>query len=117
MSDALRIVTAMAGECRELIRQRAVPASDLPETLSVDHLSWMLDQICFHAEDWSATKLHLWLGFVQSGMIANGILDSTIVREMFGQIRAACSVDDVDQDLIDHLDPENSFSLDIGGES
>lgn len=115
MSDAIQSVGDMAGVCRELIRRNvSMPVSDLPETLKVDQLSWMLDQICLHAGDWSAAKLHLWIGFVQCGMIANGILESTILSEMFGQLRAACNVD---QDLIDHLNQEDSFSLDIGGES
>lgn len=36
---------------------------------------------------------------------------------MFKRIRKALNGIDVDQDLIDHLDPDSAFRLEIGGES
>ncbi len=117
MDDAFQSVTALADECQEFIRRNASPGADPPELIDINHLSWMLDQICLHAQDWPPTKLYLWIGFVQCGLIANGLLKPKTARAMFGQSWTGYSVDSIDQDLIDHLDHESSFSLDIGGES
>ena len=107
----------MAEECRQLIEQSDASACELPEPLTTEHLSWMLKQISLHAEDWPVTKLHRWIGFVQCGMVAHGMLGFGTAKAMFKKVQEACGVSDEDQDLIDHLDPEHSFRLELGGES
>jgi hypothetical protein len=89
---------------------------DLPMSLQADHLRWMSEHIARHAEDWPATRLHRWIGFVQCGMMANGMLDLHEAKAMFTEIRNAYGGNGPDLVLIDHLDPTTDFELEIGGE-
>jgi hypothetical protein len=68
-----------------------------------------------HATDWPETKLHRWIGFVQCAMMANGILDLPGIKGMFDSVKNAYLETSQDQDLTDHLDPDNSFDIDVGG--
>ena len=47
----------------------------------------MCKLIVEHAEDWPATKLHRWVGFVQAGMIANYMLDLDGAKAMFNKVK------------------------------
>jgi hypothetical protein len=122
MDNQTLVIAAMAKECADLLETKQ-PNSTLPKTLQPDHLLWMSRQISHYADDWPATKLHRWIGYVQGGMVANRMLDFDGAREMFKRVRKAFQGIDVDQDqkdlkdLIDHLDPENPFRLEIGGEA
>ena len=69
-----------------------------------------------HAENWPITKLHRWIGFVQGGMMANRILDLAGAKSMFDQAKIAHGGSGQDQDLIDHLDLDSPFELDVGGQ-
>ena len=117
MDESAQIVSDTTVECQECIELFGLSECDLPDSLMVDHLSWMLTQIPVHANDWPVTKLHRWIGFVHRGMIAHGMLTFVTAMEMFGKARDACGPDPVDQDLIDHLDPKHSFRFEIDGES
>jgi hypothetical protein len=114
MDTASLLIRAMAEECKGLILEWNKPASDLPEALRPEHLELMCDRIKEHAEDWSATKLHRWIGFVQCAMMANRILDLDGIKSMFDKAKNAYG--EVNEDLRDHLDPRDYFQFDIGGE-
>jgi len=116
MHDASLLLVAMAEQCRELIQQSTQADTDLPQALHASHLLWMSDRVRDHAEDWPATKLHRWIGFIQCGMMANRMLDFTGATEMFDAVKNAYGESSKDNDLIDHLDPRSSFELDIGGQ-
>ena len=76
----------------------------------------MCDHIANNAEDCSEPKLHRWLGFIQSAMLANHMLTFEELRIMLGNVKNTYDVQSDDQDLFDHLDPHNSFRMDLGGE-
>ncbi|MEZ6124243.1 MAG: hypothetical protein R3C49_13865 [Planctomycetaceae bacterium] len=120
MDDQTLIITALAEECCVLLKARQPSNSTLPTTLQPEHLLWMSKQIISHADDWPLTKLHRWIGYVQCGMVGNRMLDFDGARAMFMKVRDAFQGVDIDPDLIDHLDhldPDNPFRLEIGGES
>jgi hypothetical protein len=114
MVTASRLIKAMAEECRGLILEWNKFDLDLPESLQPRHLERMCDRIEKHAKDWSAVKLHRWIGFVQCAMMANRILDLDGIKAMFDKVKNAYG--ETGEELLDHLDPEDSFELDIGGE-
>ena len=114
MDTTSLLIRAMAEECKGLILEWSKPDLDLPEALQHKHLEHMCDRITKHAEDWSATKLHRWIGFVQCAMMANRMLDLDGIKAMFDKAKNAYG--ETSEDLFDHLDPRSSFELDIGGE-
>ncbi len=114
MDDASLLVTAMANQCREMLLRWHQHELGLPAPLQPKHLVWMCGKIEDHAEDWPATKLHRWIGFVQAGMLANHMLDLHAAKAMFDDAKNAHG--ELCEDLLDHLDPASSFELDIGGE-
>ena len=116
MENARLIITAMAAKCRGVLQDSESAESGLPEALHRRHLLWMCDRIEQHAEDWPESKLHRWIGFVQGGLLANGILDLDAAKTMFNEVKDAYGVSSDDQDLTDHLDPGSSFRMDVGGE-
>ncbi len=72
MDQANLLVVAMAERCLKIIQDKSEDVRfGLPAPLRPDHLRGMCKLIVEHAEDWPATKLHRWIGFVQAGMIAN----------------------------------------------
>lgn len=87
--------------------------SGVPKELRWDHLLWMCREIIKHADDWPATKLHRWIGFIHCGMMANGMMTLEESRAIVGKGKIAFSEGE-DRDLADHHDPENPFQLDIG---
>lgn len=109
------LVAAMADHCRDRIQKLEVaPSPELPTPLQPQHLQWMCANVVRHAEDWPATRLHRWIGFVQCAMIANGMLDLQEAKTMFDGLKVAYG--DSGEDLLDHLDPDSAFEVDIGGE-
>ena len=115
MDNASLLVVAMAEQCTALIKESMKADAGLPQALHPKHLLWMCNQIEEHAEDEPVTKVHRWLGFVQCAMMANRILDFDGAKAMFAEAKNAYGGRD-DDDLIDHLDPSNSFKLDVGGQ-
>lgn len=105
----------MAEQCKSHLYVSTPTTSNLPQPLHPKQLNWMCEQIVRHVEDWSTTKLHLWLGFVQSGALANQILDFEGIKAMFDKSKSAYGADGRDIDLADHLDPTISFRIDLGG--
>jgi hypothetical protein len=114
MDNASLLILAMAEQCRAIIQEWRRPAPDLPNPLQPKHLEWMCDNIERHVEDWSAARLHRWIGFVQCAMMANRMLDLVGAKAMFDKAKVAHG--EMTEDLLDHLDPASSFELDIGGE-
>jgi hypothetical protein len=111
------LVRAMAEGCLEVIQNK--PEDDrfgLPAPLRPKHLRWMCKMIVDHAENWPATKLNRWIGFVQSGMIANLMLDLDDAKAMFNKVKEQYGSIAKDHDLLDHLDPMTSFEMEIGGQ-
>ena len=49
-------------------------------------------------------------------MIANGILDLVGTKRMFNSVKNEYVLTSEDQDLTDHLDPDISFEIDVGGQ-
>ena len=67
-----------------------------------------------NAEDGPVTQLHRWIGFIQGAMMAHRMLDLDGAKAMFDQAKIAHG--ETSDDLLDHLDPNSSFKVDIGGE-
>lgn len=117
METASSLIASMAAQCRSAIRNsNAVEVSGLPKALRPKHLLWMCKKIEQHAQDWSATRLHRWIGFVQCGMMANGMLDIGGAKAMFEHAKQTHGLCAQDQDLIDHMDAQGSSEFEIGGE-
>ena len=116
MEDAKLLVAAMSEQCIALILKSEPIDVELPEVLQPPHLLWMCDQIANNAEDWPEPKLHRWLGFIQSAMLASQMLTFEELRVMCEDMKNTYVAQSDDQDLIDHLDPHNSFRMDLGGE-
>ena len=114
MDNSSLFITAMADKCKGAILKWHKPELDLPTPIQPKHLEWMCDNIDKHAEDWPATKLHRWIGFVQCAMLANRMLDLDGVKAMFAEAKVAHG--ETSEDLLDHLDPKSLFEVDIGGE-
>jgi hypothetical protein len=116
MQDPSASIAAMAEKCRSLIEGYNIAGKDFPRALLPKHLLWMCDQIEKHAAKWPDTKLHRWIGFVQCAMLANGILDLAGIKKMFDSVKNEYLITSADQDLTDHLDPDNTFDIDVGGQ-
>jgi hypothetical protein len=113
MDQSNLLVVAMAEECRRILLQWQDEDAGLPKPIRRTHLEKMCERIEKHAEDWPASKLHRWIGFVQCALIANRIIDLSEAKQMFD--RAKVAYPEVDDDLLDHLNPTDSFEIDIGG--
>lgn len=116
MNASQLLIVAMAEQCRSLIATGKPIDSTLAKPLQAKHLLWMCSRIAENAGRWPMTKLHRWIGFVQSGMMANGLLDLNGAKAMFDEAKNAYGANGEDQDLIDHLDPGDSFEMEIGGQ-
>ncbi len=117
MDQASLLMVAMAERCLRIIQDKREDVRfGLPESLRPNHLRWMCKLIVEHAEDWPATKLHRWIGFVQAGMIANYMLDLDGAKAMFNKVKEEYGSIAQDQDLLDHLDSTKSFEMEIGGQ-
>ena len=117
MENSRLLMVAMAERCRGLIQRSEEADGLLPPTLQRRHLLWMCDRVEEHAEDWPATRLHRWIGFVQCAMMAHRMLDLDGAKGMFNKAKIAHAVSGDDNDLTVHLDPNRSFQLELGGES
>jgi hypothetical protein len=115
MENSCLLIVAMAEQCRGLILESDTRDLGLPKELQTKHLLWMCNKIQQHAEEWTATKLHRWIGFVQCALMAHRMLDLDEAREMFDKAKAAHG--ETGEDLLDHLDPMSPFVCDVGGES
>ncbi len=117
MDQTNLLIRAMAERCLHIIQEKPEDLRfALPDALAPDHLRRMCRLIVKHAEDWPAIKLHRWLGFIQAGMIANLILDLDVAKAMFDKVKGEYGPIAKDQDLLDHLDPTQSFELEVGGQ-
>jgi hypothetical protein len=113
MDKSNLLVVEMAEECRRIILEWHEEDADLPEPLRRTHLERMCQRIEKHVEDWPASRLNRWIGFIQCALIANRIIDLPEAKRMFDRVKVAYP--ETDEDLLDHLDPTNSFEIDIGG--
>jgi hypothetical protein len=117
MDNAIHLIVAMATKCRSRIREWDEFDPRLPKALRQKHLLWMCDKIEEHAELAPATKLHRWIGFVQGAMLANRMLELDDLKSMFDEEKLAhAAASEESRDLLDHLDPDDSFEFDIGGQ-
>jgi hypothetical protein len=76
----------------------------------------MCSEIQTHALNWPLAKLNRWIGFVQTGILANRILRLDQIKAMFDGLKQRQPQADVDQDLLDHLDLQQTFELELGGQ-
>lgn len=116
MEHANLLIAAMAETCRDKIRESENADPGLVRELQPEHLLWMCDRIEQHAEDWPASKLHRWVGFVQCGMMANRIVDLAEAKTMFNEAKKAYGTAGDDEDLRGHLDSASDFEMEMGGE-
>ena len=117
MENASRLIVAMAEKCKRTLKEWDEYDSRLPKALQQEHLVWMCNKIEEHSETGPAARLHRWIGFVQGAMLAHRMLDLDELKAMFDRAKRAHGEDsDALEDLTDHLDPTNSFELDIGGQ-
>ena len=110
------LVVAMAERCRSVIQSSDNLAVGLQDSLHPRHLLWMCDRIECHAEKWPETKLHRWIGFVQCGMMANRLFDLQGAKALFDDAKTAFGAAGEDRDLIDHLNPNSAFEMEVGGQ-
>ena len=104
----------MAQECGDTIRAWDRPILNQPDSLQLKHLEWMCNQVVEQANAWPTTKLHRWIGFIQAGLIANRVIQIAGAKRMFDTAKKTHA--GLDQDLLDHLNPDDSFELEIGGQ-
>jgi hypothetical protein len=104
----------MAAQCRDVIKAWDGPHSDQPPSLQLKHLDRMCRQMAQHSGNWPKAKLHRWIGFVQAGIIANRLVRLDGAKKMFDEAKRAHP--GLDPDLVDHLNPDDLFELDIGGQ-
>ena len=116
MDDTRSLIADMATKCQSVIRGSNEEETGLPRALHPKHLLWMCEQIRKHAQGSPVTRLHRWIGFVQAGILANRMLDLEQIKAMHDEVHKSHSVSSEDQDLIDHLDVDSSFKLDLGGQ-
>lgn len=109
MTDTRSVVVAMARQYKRIISTAHFSRVEIPKALRVRHLSWMVDRVIEHSEDWPETRLHRWIGFIQSGMMANATLGLDVARDIF--TTASNTVETCNDNLIDHLDFENTYSF------
>lgn len=115
MDNASLLTVAMAERCRHLLLDSGTGNRALPKCLQHEHLLWMCDRIERHAEDWPATKLHRWVGFIQGAMVAHRMLDLDRAKAMFNKAKIAHAAQD--DEMSDHLDIASEYLIDIGGEA
>jgi hypothetical protein len=110
------LATAMAQKCAALIGGHAGADSHLPKPLRPPHLLWMCRQIESHAASWSPAHVHRWIGFIQSAMLANRMVDLQGLKSMFDEAKRDYGAAEEDLDLLDHLDPDSFFEFEVGGQ-
>ncbi|MCA9064218.1 MAG: hypothetical protein KDA96_14205 [Planctomycetaceae bacterium] len=117
MDNASLLVVAMAEKCKRVIQEWDDYDARLPKALHRKHLLWMCEKIVQHAEVGPAHKLHRWIGFIQCAMLANRMLDLDQLKAIFDEAKLAHQEASADlEDMLEHLDPTNSFEFDIGGQ-
>ncbi len=117
MDQTNLLVRGMAERCLSIIQEKPEDTRfGLPNELAPEHLRGMCKTIVKHAEEWPAIKLHRWLGFIQAGMIANLMLDLDGAKAMFNKVKDEYGPIAKDHDLLDHLDPTQSFEFEVGGQ-
>jgi hypothetical protein len=108
------MMVAMAEKCGQLIRESQLINASLAPALQPTYLLWMCGQIQKHVEHWSPAKQHRWLGFIQAGMVAHGMIDLPRAKTMFDEAKIAYA--DASDDWLEHLDHESAYRVDIGGQ-
>jgi hypothetical protein len=116
MEDVRNHIAAMAAKCRAVLRGSHEKEPRLPKALHPKHLLSMCSQIETHANTWPISRLHRWLGSIQAAILANRMLDLDGIKAMFDTIKGSVAANEEDANLIDHLDVNNTFLLDIGGQ-
>jgi hypothetical protein len=114
MNDEQLLICEMAAECERLISDSDFGDASLPDALQRRHIRLMCANVKEHAHDWPSSKLHRWIGFIQGALLANGLLELDGLKSMFDKVKIAYG--GLDDDLIDHLNPDSPYELDIGGQ-
>jgi hypothetical protein len=107
-------MNAMIERCRDMIREHGETTPDLAPPLRPKQLLARCDRLLQHVEDWPDVRIHRWIGFVQAGMLANGIVDLEGAKSMFTDAKKAFG--ETSADVLDHLDPDDTFEFDVGGQ-
>ena len=117
MEKSRLLVESMAERCTAAILKSNMCNWELPYALQLKHLLWMCDEVAHRATDWPENKLHRWIGFIQGGPLANNILNLDEVKVMFVEVKEYYASLEVDPDFGDHLDPDETSTINIGNES
>lgn len=117
MSETLLPPVQMARKCQDLLQKHGGPCLPVPPSLNPLHLKRMCEQIESLVNAGKVKKAHRWIGFIQAGLLALGILDLTGLQEMFDDLKLDVADRDSDlENLLDHLDPDSAFEFELGGE-
>ena len=114
MSNQSLLLQEMLDQCRLQVRRLPSAEIDTPVPFRRAHLCWMCDQLDAHLESWPETRLHRWIGFIQAALLANGVIDLEGLKSMFDHAKIAYGK--MGEELFDHLNPDSTFELDIGGQ-
>ena len=112
--ENIQLMNAMIEKCKAMILEHDKPGLDRPKPLRSKHLLWMCDRLIENVDIWTEAKMNRWIGFIQCAMIANGMINLEQTKAMFEQVKNAFG--EPSQDLLDHLDPDNAFRFELGGE-
>ncbi len=76
-----KIYSAFLAERLVLMPDIVMPEPAADEDCSTKHLLWMAGQVRdnYNSENWSATKLHRWIGYIQGVMVQRKL--TTVQRE------------------------------------
>ena len=116
MSDPRMLISAMAEKCLEIIQKSPKADHGLLPGLEQPHLLEMCDRLRARTDEWPLTRLHRWLGYLQAGLIANRMIDLAGAKRMFDTVKNAFGAVEDDPNFVDHLDDENPFEMDLGGQ-
>jgi hypothetical protein len=86
---ARQMAVRYAGHLEEKLRE--IREEEVIDKVSVRHLRWMCGQIIEHTgyvpQEWSVTKLHRWIGYIQGVMVAKGYTTVDKEREDYREMK------------------------------
>jgi hypothetical protein len=65
-------------------------------------------------DQWNKAPFHRWIGFIQGALMANHLIDMDQAKAMFDLEKNSFAAPG--PDLIDHLDLDDPFEFDLGGQ-
>ena len=110
---------AIAQDLESLLpsNMEAAKAADVEEHTTPPHIKWMTIQVQEHFDDpgWSICKLSRWNGIAMGCIVANMFASAQTTQEIVHRAKLSHG-EQVDHDMIDHLDEDYPFELDLGSD-